>query len=595
MRLWLLTLLLFSSIALAEHSSPGREERPPSVEPAPKSCLATLNNTQKEILSVVRKELKQKRSANEIAADLYNRAADPSLSPTQRNQVVSLAVAAGAAESQRKQMSELVDSGGLKDLLSGGARLKNGELDFDGFDFDHPLTTAEKKELAEAFPAVAAAIPALDDPKRDFPVVLGSWVVLPKAKLEPHGRFRALRLEDYRAELEDKRQELARDMIEYVRADNVANSGVSRFFNRSRSHDRDALEASNRVSRLISELVDDDGIPPATGAKLREGFRLALKESDGNIARGMKQVYLSIGITATLMAVAAPATIALSPYAAGLATFFTTTAPGVAALTSGGLGLTATVGEMGIPSAISVYRGDGSLLCNLGKNAFEKGPSGIASTLVSVGVGLGTGVVAVHAVRAARAIGVSEGALNGFATTVSAISPIPSVLTARNHHRVAEAYRRMARSAKASQDDTLARQYFTEADQSDGQAALTLGFAAASPYVSNVITRKLLDPTVETAVSPEDKSPSVSPVNGEAHLEKVYQNFRVPSLPTIPPVPVRPVLPQVRIAGAGRLGAAVANAENARLRWRGASRRQLGRRDSSKSDRASDDDSSFSD
>ena len=380
---------------------------------------------------------RRRQAANHLSTGRYSH-----LSGAERDQVVALAIATALTEKRQSRMATEPNSAALSVLTKAGAELKDGQLNFRNFDFNHRLSREEKAALQTLFPESAAMIPDIDDPDRRNTVIIGSWMVLPKERLRANGRFRALTTDDYRRELDYKRDEFLRAMQTYMEKDNVADSSVSRFFNRRRSNDAAARAASNLVSRLISELVYDYGVLEEEGQQMRDAFATTISGSDENIAEGMHNMYVSVGVAAALMAISAPAAIVLWPYAASIGTFLTTTAPGVAALSSGAISLAGTrSGEAAVDSGISAYQGQGSLICNLGKHAFEDGPTGIASALAAAGFGVAVGAAANGLVQTARVAGFSEGALRGVAKAVTLASPIPALFGANRSHREADTYR----------------------------------------------------------------------------------------------------------------------------------------------------------
>ena len=471
-------------------------QRPQADSQAPTSCLATLNDAQKTFLAGIREDVNQGASAKEIADTIYRRASR--LPASQRDLAIGLSMAAAIEQSRKSRPFLPENAEALAVLLRRGASVKSGELDLSHFDLNHPLSIREKEALRSIFPESAAMIPRIDDPDRVSPVFLGRWIVLPKEKLQANGRFRVMTVDEYEWELDQKRRDFSRAMSEYVKKDNVSNSAMSRFFNWSRSKDRATLEASNRVSVLISELVNDYGIPAEYGNKMRADFSKALLQSNGNIAAGIKKMETSVATAAALIGVTAIviAVPELWPVAAKAYALLTTTAPGVTALSSGGFVLAGSAGKMLISSGVSTYHGQGSFICNLGNHMFEEGPAVIGSTLKAAGIGLVAGAVASQLINGARYMGVAESTLGGLAKTTTVLSVIPPLWGARNAHEEANYYRQLAEEARKRGDEALAEQYSADIAQGEARAGWRAVQALSTPYLANRVRDYLLNPSL---------------------------------------------------------------------------------------------------
>jgi len=505
-------------------------DHPKDWSKAPVSCLGNLSDSQEAFLGRIREEVKEGESPKDIADSIYRNGS--LLPPGQRDLAIGLSMATAMEEARKVRPFLLENRGALAILKRRGASVKSDELDLHHFDFDHPLSPQEKEALRMIYPENAALIPRIDDPNRTTPVFLGHWVVLPKENLRSNGQFRTLTIDEYQNELAQKLRDFSLAMDDYIKKDNISNSASSRFFNWSRSNDRATLEASNRVSVLISELVNDYGIPGSYAKKIRADFSAALLQSNTNIAAGIKKMEASVATAAAIVGVTAIviAVPELWPVGAKAFTLLTTTAPGVSALSSGTFSLVGSTGKMIVSSAISARAGQGSFICNLGNQMFEHGPATIANTLASAGIGLFAGTVVSHGIRTARYFGVTESALRQVARGSIMASPLPMFLGAHGAHQEADYYRQLASEARKLGDEKLARQYDTEVAQREAKAGWKIVQGSVTPIWATRVSGYFLDSPLRAEGS------GLSTAAG-ADIVDPYNDVNVPSMPHTPNFP----------------------------------------------------------
>lgn len=464
--------------------------------PPPENCLASLNANQTQFLSEIDRLAKDPATTDQMLTDtFFNTLNKMDLKSGEKEALTALAT--GRVAAAREQAKNLDPEGpnrdGLnllkaKDAVVGG---KNG-ISLAGLKTDDLAKLTPT--LAKLFPESKEALKKISDPDSRSPLFLGNDVVMPLSHGKPQ---KILSLQEYQTAVKNNLENFSAAFRQYVAESKEAASGFnsarSGFFSEPSQASKNADRFYELSVRAIDRLEKEFGYPAEKAKDLRNILSKAINEDNKDIAAGLRQFEL-----ASAAIIAAP--LAWPALALG----------GAGAISGFAIGLGLTGLDIGVTAGIDTYYNQGGLLCNLGKQVLDKGPTGFLLALSGGPAGKVIAGGTRFSQSSLMALGLSEKAAQFAARgSIGALLAAPGGFQIFGGIKGNATYTKLADEAEAQGDKELAQEFRRLASQAKASAANGIVTTVALPYLGKKFNQRNPAsqeqvPSIESTYSPKE-------------------------------------------------------------------------------------------